>query len=96
MTVGSASTAPLAPRWKSFVVTLLAVYPSSLAIHALLDPVTRTWPSPASLLLVSACLVAGMTYVTMPLATRALARWLSADGRRDVARAASPFVRRRP
>jgi antibiotic biosynthesis monooxygenase (ABM) superfamily enzyme len=51
---GAVAIRPL-PRWKMACVTLLGVYPTSLAFTVLLGPLTTGWPLMARSLAVSPC-----------------------------------------
>ena len=64
------------PRWRSAVLTIVAVFGITLGFHLLVAPHVTSWPLPARLLL-SACVVVGLPgYVVMPALTRLFARWL--------------------
>ena len=65
------------PRWKMATVTLLGVYPVSLLIGVLLSPQLRKLPLVLNLFIVSALIVACLTWVVMPLVTRWLKPWLN-------------------
>ena len=73
-----ASSSP-PPRWKMAVVTSVGVYALSLLVTLLLGPWLGRWPllvrSAASTLLV----VAGLTWLIMPLLTRLTGSWLRAQ-----------------
>lgn len=65
------------PRWKMWLVSLLAIYPLVVAFQAWLVPTIKAWP----LLLRSAALpltlLTLMTFVVMPVVTRVAQPWLS-------------------
>jgi antibiotic biosynthesis monooxygenase (ABM) superfamily enzyme len=64
------------PRWRSTVLTIVAVFLITSTLQVLVMPLLSTWPWPARLLL-SACLVVVLLgYVVMPTLTRLLAGWL--------------------
>lgn len=63
-------------RWKMAVATLLGVYPTSLVLSWAAGKAVHHWPLAARSLLVAACMVALLTWVVMPLVTRALHDWL--------------------
>ena len=67
-------------RWKQFVVTLAAIYPLTLvvpwAVNAMLAAFGLPMPVPLRQLMVAVGIVAIMTWVVMPRATRVLVRWL--------------------
>src|SRR5688572_15086359 len=54
------------PRWKMAIVTLLGVYPISLLIGVVLSPQLRKLPLPLNLFIVSALIVACLTWLVMP------------------------------
>ncbi len=64
------------PRWKMAIVTLLGVYPTSLILGETVGRWTRGWPIAWRALMFAAPMVALLTWIVMPLATRALHRWL--------------------
>ncbi|QDU18889.1 antibiotic biosynthesis monooxygenase [Urbifossiella limnaea] len=64
------------PRHKQVVVTAVAVYPLLLLTQLVVTPALTDWPVLARPLAVAALMVPAMTYLVMPLATRAFARWL--------------------
>ena len=64
-------------RWKQAALVLLALYPTSLAIGVMRD---AWWPdldAPAATLLGNAIGVAVLSWLLMPLLTRAFRRWLA-------------------
>lgn len=69
-------TAPAPPRWKMFVVTLLAIVPLVLAMNLLVLPHLRTWPLLLRTLVFSGTLTSLMTWVVMPRVTRMFRRFL--------------------
>jgi uncharacterized protein len=64
------------PRWKMYVVTLLAIYPLISLVQVLLVPMLGHWPLPLRTLCTSALLVCLMTYLVMPFMTRLFSAWL--------------------
>jgi antibiotic biosynthesis monooxygenase (ABM) superfamily enzyme len=64
------------PRWKMWLVSMIAVYPLVLAFQAFLVPLTSSWPLPLRAALFPVVLLTAMTYVVMPIVTRLLRRWL--------------------
>jgi uncharacterized protein len=66
--------------WKQFLLTLSAVYPLSLIIPSLFNPLFRVEPALGhpllSGLLIAATLTALLTFVIMPHYTRLVKRWL--------------------
>jgi antibiotic biosynthesis monooxygenase (ABM) superfamily enzyme len=76
----------IAPKtWKQFLLTLTAVYPLSLIIPRLLDPLLIVAPVLGNQfiggLLVAAILTALLTFVVMPRLTRLMERWLYEENR---------------
>ncbi|MBB5375524.1 hypothetical protein HNQ07_000968 [Deinococcus metalli] len=65
------------PRWKMAALTLLVLYPVSVGVSLLLLPLVSAWPLPLRALAQMLLVVPAMTYVFMPLATRAAGRWLT-------------------
>jgi antibiotic biosynthesis monooxygenase (ABM) superfamily enzyme len=64
------------PRWKMALVTLLAVYPVSMAVPIVLQPIQGNWPFLIQALLNSAGIVVVLTWLVMPLLSRLFYRWL--------------------
>lgn len=64
------------PAWKMAVVTWIGVNPAVYVSSRLVPGLFGELPPLATLLLVNACVVASLTWVLMPLLTRALGRWL--------------------
>jgi hypothetical protein len=71
-----AKPAPAPPRWKQMVSIFLVFFPLSLAANALLSPFTADLPLALRVLLTVVLVTPVMTYVAMPLVTRALRPWL--------------------
>jgi uncharacterized protein len=69
------------PRWKMWLISLMAVYPLVLAFQALAVPRMARLPLPLRALLFPLVLLTLMTFVVMPVVTRVLHRWL--DPRQD-------------
>jgi antibiotic biosynthesis monooxygenase (ABM) superfamily enzyme len=67
---------PRPPRWKMAVATLLGVYPASLLLGTFIAPHLHGLPAALASLIIAACMVAGLTWVVMPLVTKLLHRWL--------------------
>ncbi|MGQ0843174.1 MAG: hypothetical protein ACT4QF_03465 [Sporichthyaceae bacterium] len=63
-------------RWKTFVLTWLAVYPALLVIATVLDVVAGDLPLPATLAISSALLTALLTWLILPRVERLARRWL--------------------
>ena len=64
------------PRWKMAVATFLGVFPVAMILNLTLGPVIRPWQFILSNAVFNACVVAILTWVVMPLITRALHGWL--------------------
>lgn len=64
------------PRWKMALVSWMVAFPTIQALNATLGKWLSPLPSLARGALVGASMVLVMTYVAMPWATRALAKWL--------------------
>jgi uncharacterized protein len=64
------------PRYKMFVVTLLAIYPLITLVQLTLAPLLADWPLAVRTLVSAGLLVSVMTYVAMPLMTRLFSKWL--------------------
>ena len=64
------------PRWKMWLVSLMAVYPLVLAFQALVVPRVAGLPLPLRALMFPLVLLTLMTFVVMPAVTRLLRRWL--------------------
>ena len=66
--------------WKQFILTLSAVYPLSLIIPPIFNPLYRIWPILGqpfiSGLLIAASLTALLTFVIMPRYTQLVKKWL--------------------
>jgi antibiotic biosynthesis monooxygenase (ABM) superfamily enzyme len=64
------------PRWKMWLVSIVAVYPLVLAFQALVVPTMAGLPLPLRSLMFPLVLLTLMTFVVMPVVTRVLRRWL--------------------
>ena len=67
------------PRWKMAVATYLGVVPVIMGLSLTLGRLTGTWNFVLGNLVFNACVVALLTWVVMPLITRALHGWLNAN-----------------
>lgn len=65
------------PRWKMAVATYLGVVPVIMTLALTLGPLIRSWNFVLNNLVFNACVVALLTWVVMPLITRALRGWLA-------------------
>jgi len=69
-----ASAAP--PRWKQMVAIFLVFYPLSLLANAVLGQLLTQWPLWARVLVLVIVVTPIMTYLALPVVTRALRPWL--------------------
>src|SRR5437016_2940308 len=67
------------PRWKMAIATYLGVVPVIMTLALTLGPLIRSWNFVMYNLVFNACVVALLTWVVMPLITRALHGWLQND-----------------
>ena len=70
------NTRALPPRWKMALATLIGVYPTSLFLNMTIGELVHAWPLYARSLAFAVAMVALLTWVVMPLVTRALHGWL--------------------
>jgi uncharacterized protein len=73
---GNVPTMKPPPRWKMWLVSVVAVYPLVLAFQALVVPRMTGLPFPLRALSFPLVLLTLMTFVVMPVVTRLLRRWL--------------------
>ncbi|CAN5301535.1 antibiotic biosynthesis monooxygenase [soil metagenome] len=73
--IDPAASAP--PRWKQMVSIFIVFFPLSLAANWALSPLTHDWPFVFRVLLTVLLVTPVMTYLAMPLVTRALRPWLT-------------------
>jgi len=66
------------PRWKMAIATYLGVVPTIMTLALTLGPCIRSWNFVLNNLVFNACVVVLLTWVVMPLITRALQGWLQA------------------
>ncbi len=64
------------PRWKLALLTWLGAYAVILLVLAIAGPAIAHWPVPLRALLLSAVMVAAMTWVIVPLMMRLFRPWL--------------------
>jgi len=64
------------PRWKMAIATFLGVFPIATILNLTIGPAIRSWPFLVANAVFNACIVALLTWVVMPLITRALHGWL--------------------
>jgi uncharacterized protein len=67
------------PRWKMAVATFLGVFPVAMILNLMLGPTIKSWPFILRNAVFNASVVALLTWVVMPLITRALRAWLHPD-----------------
>jgi antibiotic biosynthesis monooxygenase (ABM) superfamily enzyme len=65
------------PRWKMAVITSVGVYALSLLLTLLIGPWLGQWPLPLRNVASTVLVVAGLTWVVMPLLTRLARGWLN-------------------
>jgi antibiotic biosynthesis monooxygenase (ABM) superfamily enzyme len=65
------------PRWKMWLVSIVAVYPLVLAFQVLVVPRMAGLPLPLRALMFPLVLLTLMTFAVMPVVTRLLRRWLA-------------------
>jgi antibiotic biosynthesis monooxygenase (ABM) superfamily enzyme len=76
-TLPSRATIKPPPRWKMWLVSLLAIYPLVVAFQATVVPTIRTWPLLVRSAILPLTLLTLMTFVVMPVVTRVVQPWLS-------------------
>jgi uncharacterized protein len=74
-------TAPAPPKWKMFLVSVVAISALQLLVNLALRPVVM--PMAVRIAVVAAGVTALMTWVVMPRAARLLQEWLYAPARRS-------------
>ena len=73
--IRNAASAP--PRWKQMVSIFIVFFPLSLLANWALSPITHDWWLVFRVLLTVVLVTPVMTYLAMPLVTRALRPWLN-------------------
>jgi hypothetical protein len=73
--IGPEASTP--PRWKQMVSIFIVFYPLSLLANWALLPLAGAWPLAVRILVTVALVTPVMTYLAMPLVTRALRPWLN-------------------
>ena len=76
-TLPGENLAPL-PQWKMAIATYLGVVPVIMTLALTLGPLIRSWNFVLNNLVFNAFVVVLLTWVVMPLITRALHAWLQA------------------
>jgi antibiotic biosynthesis monooxygenase (ABM) superfamily enzyme len=69
------------PKWKMALATFLGVFPTAAILNLTLGPALKPWPFLLSSVVFNACMVALLTWIVMPLITRAFHHWLHASGK---------------
>jgi uncharacterized protein len=64
------------PRWKMAVVTWLGVCLMVYTVQQILSPLSQSWPPLLTYLIVNAGVVAGLTWIVMPVLIRLFRFWL--------------------
>ena len=72
------------PRWKQMISIFVVFFPLSLLANSLLAGPSAGWPLPLHVLLLVILVTPIMTYIALPLVTRALRPWLNRPTRRRV------------
>lgn len=67
------------PRWKMTVLTFCGVYPLTSVLPSLFGRLLTPWPPLLINVVVTALIVAALTWAIMPLFTRIARRWLTAS-----------------
>jgi antibiotic biosynthesis monooxygenase (ABM) superfamily enzyme len=78
---GDGADAARVPHWKSFLLVLLALYPTVMVLTLFVSPRTAGLGLPLAMLLGNVMSVAILEWGVMPLLNRLLGPWLAADGR---------------
>jgi antibiotic biosynthesis monooxygenase (ABM) superfamily enzyme len=74
-TLPGATLRPL-PKWKMAVATFAGVFPVASILTLALGPAIKSWPFLVRNGAFNACVVVLLTWVVMPLITKALHRWM--------------------
>ena len=64
------------PKWKMAIATFLGVFPVATILNLTIGPAIRSLPFLVANAVFNACIVGLLTWVVMPLITRALHGWL--------------------
>src|SRR5262245_22956330 len=70
------------PKWRMAMATFLGVFPTALGLNLTLGRLIQPWPVVLGSVVFNAAMVILLTWVVMPLITRALHGWLHAETRR--------------
>ena len=71
------------PRWKMAIATFVGVFPTAAILSLTLGRAIRPWSFILSSVVFNAAMVALLTWIVMPLVTRALHGWLHSNERRS-------------
>jgi len=74
-TLPGAPLQPL-PKWKMAISTYLGVLPVVMLLALTIGPLIGSWPFILNNIVFNACVVVILTWIVMPLITRALSGWL--------------------
>jgi hypothetical protein len=77
----AAQTIKPPPRWKQWLVSLVAAYPLVLLFQAFIAPQIKDWPLEARSALLPLCVLTLLTYVVMPPVSWLLRGWLHSSSR---------------
>jgi len=69
------------PKWKMAVATFAGVYPTAAILNVTLGRAIQPWPFIVGSAVFNACMVSLLTWLVMPLVTRALHGWLHPNER---------------
>ena len=78
---GDVPALPSPSKYKMATATLLGVFPVTLVLSFILDPLTASWPPIFRKTVFSALMVALLTWLVMPIITRLLHSWLFSDNK---------------
>jgi uncharacterized protein len=67
------------PKWKMAIATYLGVVPVIMGLSLTLGPMLQSWNFVLKNIVFNACVVALLTWAVMPVITRVLHAWLSAE-----------------
>jgi antibiotic biosynthesis monooxygenase (ABM) superfamily enzyme len=70
------------PKWKMAIATFLGVFPTATILSLTLGKAVQPWPFLLGGTVFNAAMVALLTWVVMPLVTRALHGWLHSNERK--------------
>ena len=80
---GDQPSAAAPPRYKLALLTWVGAYAVITLILAVLGPAMAPWPLPLRTLLISALMVAALTWVVIPMLTRLFRGWLTTGSPRS-------------